>query len=38
MLLEFKEKPFAGKVSLHYELQMNEQKLGDYRIELQFTT
>lgn len=38
MLLEFKEKPFAGKVTLHYELQMNEQKLGDYRIELQFTT
>lgn len=38
MLLEFKEKPFAGKVSLRYELQLNEQKLGDYRIKLQFTT
>ena len=38
MVLDFKEKPFAGNIFLQYELQFNDQKLGDYQIRLQFTT
>jgi len=38
MVMDFQEKPFAGTIFLQYELQLYEQKLGDYRITLQFTT
>lgn len=32
------EKPLSGEVYIQYELEMNQQQLGSYQIELRFTT
>lgn len=36
--MAFAKRPFSGKIDISYVLEMQGQKLGDYQIELHFTT
>lgn len=36
--IAIKDQPLSGEVFVQYELEMNQQKIGAYQIELRFTT
>ena len=36
--IAIKDQPLSGEIFIQYELEMNQQKLGSYQIELRFTT